>query len=163
MEVRDYKTYRVIYDEKDGDLLVGSVLPIPEERTDFNGSKMKNQIESVLESVRSSSFPFLQSRKSCLFVLPHDDMIVEQWVREQNPHNCRDYYLVEISLSGNLIWCDQDLFSDAALTTGELLQQKAVDYWSTAGEDYSNFSMPEGLFVGKAVVVHIEENKHKAE
>lgn len=163
MEVRDYKVYRVIYVDKVVDLKIGTELPIPIERADFNGNKMKNQIESVFESIRSSSFSFLQSRKSCLFVLPHDDMIVEQWVREQNPHNCREYYLVEISLSGNLIWCDQDLFSDAALTTGELLQQKAIDYWSTAGEDYSNFGMPEGLFVGTAVVVHIEEKIHNAE
>ena len=159
MNVIDLLAYRVIpLDESDG-INVGSVLPIPEERAVFDGNQTKNETEDFFEEIRKELFTHLPSRKSVLFVLPYDKVIVDEWVALHNPHNDYDYVLLTLRLTGTLIWCEENKFSDAGVLPF-IREVYAHEYWEGASDGFNRFETPEGLFRGMARVEAITAGHH---
>lgn len=148
--------------EKANYINVGDVINSPAEKTNFVCSLKKKRAEDNFESMRLTEFESYPSRKSCLFVLPHDFRVVSQWVSDHHPHSDCEYVLLTLKLDGTLIWCDEDKYTQAAIEYDLNIENSlAREYWESANNnDYSMFSMPEGLFVGRALVVKKEDKKH---
>ena len=162
MIVKEHIAHRIVSLEKAANLKIGDVIPTPRERDDFECAESKRISEQVFEEMRKAKFSSLPSRESCLFVLPNDKEKVNLWIKSHNPHNNLDYALLTLQLSGELIWCDEDTFTKAGIPFfASKRESLAQDYWGSAKEYYSGFSMPEGLFVGIATIVDIEHKHHK--
>ncbi len=159
MDVINKNVYRVVSIDKAGDISIGDILPIPEERANFDGSHNKKETEDYFEESRKDSFAHLPSRKSVLFVLPYDRTIVNDWVASHNPHNDYDYILCTLQVTGNLIWCDEDIFTKAGIFP-TFREQLAIDYWRSASDEYDQFDMSEGLFRGIAYVEAVTEEHY---
>lgn len=155
--------YRVVSQERANYINVGDVINSPVENPDFVCSPLKMFAEDCFERVRLEVFESCPSRKSCLFVLPHDCQIVDQWVFEHYPHSDWNYVLLTLKLDGELIWCDEDIYSNFAVDHSSNVENSlAQQYWVSANSaDYSMFLMPEGLFVGRALVLKKEDKQHK--
>lgn len=157
-----YKVYRVIPVEKATNIQIGGIIPIPQEEKNFSCSELKKQTEDAFESIRLDVKPDFPSRKSCLFVLPYEKKIVEQWVKAHHSHDDWDYSLLTLELEGELLWCDEDTFTKAGIPIfASKRESLARDYWKSAKGDYSGFCIPEGLFVGRATIVDKEHKYHK--
>ena len=159
MNVIDLLAYRVIPLDKSDGINVGSVLPIPEERAVFDGNQTKNETEDFFEEIRKELFPHLPSRKSVLFVLPYDKVIADGWVALQTPHNDYDSVLLTLRLTGTLIWCEENKFSDACVLPF-FREACAREYWEGASDEFNQFDTPEGLFRGMARVEAITAGHH---
>ena len=159
MNVIDLLAYRVIPLDKSDGINVGSVLPIPEERAVFDGNQTKNETEDFFEEIRKELFTHLPSRKSVLFVLPYDKVIADGWVALHNPHNDYDYVLLTLRLTGTLIWCEENKFSDACVLPF-FREACAREYWEGASDEFNQFETPEGLFRGMARVEAITAGHH---
>lgn len=159
MNVINKLAYRVISLNKVEKIAVGDILPIPAERTNCAGTQMKNETENLFEEVRKESFPLLPSRKSVLFVLPYNKAFVDGWVSLHNPHNDYDYALLTLRLTGSIIWCEENKFSDAGILPS-CRKVYAKKYWEGACDDFNKFEIPEGLFRGTAQVEVITEEHY---
>lgn len=158
MDIENELVYRIISQSKSDDFGINETIPIPMERDDFPCSPRKKETEDSFEKLRASSFPNLPSRKSSLFVLPHDLTIVNKWLSGHYPHDYYDYTLCELRISGTLIWCDEDKFTSACIEPATR-ETDAKSYWNNAGDTYDSFDLPEGLFRGEATLV-AKEDKH---
>lgn len=157
MDVKDKLVYRIIPQSKSNDFNINDRIPIPTERDEFPCSQQKKDTEDCFEKLRADSFSNLPSRKSSLFVLPHDQTIVDKWLSDHYPHDDYDYTLCELRISGTLIWCDEDKFTIAG-SMPLLREAYANDYWEGAKDSYESFDLPEGLFRGEAILI-TKENK----
>ena len=156
------QVYRVIPEDNAANIHAGDIVAIPQEDKTFSCSEAKTLTEKVFEETRIAINSEYPSRKSCLFVLPYDKTIVEQWVRAHHPHDDWDYALLTLELSGNLLWCDEDKFTSAGIPFyAQVRESLAQEYWKSAKNDFCGFEMPEGLFVGEAIIVDVEHKHHK--
>lgn len=160
--VQDQLVYRVITNVATAqNLHCGSPMPMPIKKNNVPRSPQKQETEDLFEEIRQKSYPHLPSRKSVLFVLPNNSDIVDRWVASQNPRNSCDYVLCTLRVTGTLIWCDEDKFTQA----GPLQSQRrtlAKNYWESASDSSDDFDMPEGLFLGDAIVEKIEERHYNS-
>ncbi len=162
MDVEDFVAYRVIPIEKSNWIQVGDTVPVPEKNEHFQCSDNKKDVENMFEDYRSKYYPALPSRKSCLFVLPHDKAYVDRWVTAHHPHDNWTYILLTLNLKGQLFWCDEDHFTKAGLPLPLVFRESmAKEYWDKSGNDYIDFDIPEGLFVGDATVLNLEQIEYK--
>ena len=159
MKVENLLVYRVFTPDKGKDLKVGEFISTPTER-DNSGLPIKINAEELLEDIRKESYENLPSRNSVLFVFPYDENIVREWVGLMSRDNDCDYILCTLRITGDIIWCNQDNYTNAGqFDNPQIKQNYATKYWSTAGDTYDSFETPEGLFQGKAVIEKIEQ-KH---
>ena len=156
------RVYRVIPIDKAANLHLGDIVPIPKEDKNFICAESKAKVEDVFETKRINIVPDYPSRKACLFVFPFDKDIIENFLCLAHSHNSFDYALLSLDLTGTLIWCDMDKFTVAGTPLGTKIRDSlAREYWESAGADYSDFGLPEGLFVGQATIVNIEQHHYK--
>ena len=158
MYVENELVYRIIPQSKSDGFGINETIPIPTERNDFSCCSRKKETEDCFEELRATSFTNLPSRKSSLFVLPHDLTIVNKWLSDHYPHNYYDYTLCELRISGTLIWCDEEKFTSGCIES-DTREADAMSYWNSAGDTYDSFELPEGLFRGEATLV-AKEDKH---
>ena len=162
MNVNGVMVYRVIPIEESDGIHIGDTIPIPEANEQFQCSDNKKNAENLFEDYRAREFPAFPSRKSCLFVLPQDIEFVDRWVKAHHPHDDWTYVLLTLQLKGQLLWCDEDHFTKAGLPLPPVFKEsEAREYWTKAGNDYTTFEIPEGLFIGKATIKNIEQLEHK--
>lgn len=162
MTVTDYIAHRVVPFEKAVNLKIGDVVSIPRERDDFDCAENKKITEQTFEDVRKANFSTFPSRKACLFVLPSEKRKALQWVEDHYPHDVFHYALLTLNLNGELIWCDEDKYTKAGIMCRDSIDL-AHEYWGGASDKYDSFEFSEGLFVGRAEVVKIENCYHIAQ
>lgn len=156
------RVYRVVPGNKTVDIHIGDVIPIPREDKNFICADSKAETENIFECERVVARPDSPSRKACLFVFPLNDEIIERWLSSAHAHDDFDYVLLTLELEGTLIWCDMDKFTLAGTPLGSRVRDSlARNYWESAGTDYSGFDLPEGLFIGRAIITNMEHKHHK--
>ncbi len=161
MEVRNYLAYRVVPVEQARQLTEGDIIPIPQKDDSLVCSPKKKTAEDLFESVRESYNPYLPSRLSVLFVLPYKEERVQYWLFSHYSHTDFDYGLLTLKLTGELCWCDESLFTASFFPKPEPPEEKALNYWKSAGNNYAEFTIPEGLFSGIATIISVEFKVHK--
>ncbi len=161
MGVRNFMAYRVVPSEQARLLKEGDIIPIPQKDDSFVCSPVKKAAEDLFESVRKAYNPYLPSRLSVLFVLPYKEEQVQNWLYSHFSHTAFDYGLLTLKLTGELCWCDESLFTASFFPKPEPPEEKALNYWKSARNDYAEFTIPEGLFSGIATIISIEYRVHK--
>lgn len=163
MKVINQKVYKIVSANMACQYTTGAPISTPINRPDSH-SKDKRAIEDLFECIRSAQYKDYPSRKTALFVLPFDKAFVSKWLTLDHPHDNYNYALLTLELTGDLIWCDEDLFTKAGIPCIRQVdrQKYANDYWCQASDFYTSFEMPEGLFSGTAKVCKIEYDSHIA-
>lgn len=162
MKVKNFRAFRVIKAESlnyEESVFSGKTTIC---RNDFS-CNFRQVYEADFEEVRGQQCPELPSRLECIFVFPNKDNYFE-WT----PYEGGQCYLLELELEGNLVWLDAKLINEdltAFLLKADNLNEKDMDqireiaaqYWDTASEKVLNSVQCEGLFVGEAIIISIEE------
>ena len=150
MEVVKYKAYRIVDTTRGEKYKVGDELPIEQYSFD-DYSANKKQIEQKLEENRPSDFP---QRNKALFVFPESEHDYETiWANAKYNHNEREYFLLELELTGSLYWLN------AACYICPFSNQS--EYWKEIDEaDFSHDMDIEGLFTGTAIIKKIVRKRH---
>lgn len=139
MKVENYIAYRIIGDL---DFEVGKYL--------YSKPEYKIQMEDELERVRQERCPHLPSRRLAMYVIPSEEFEQDWAVRLFQP--VTGYYWLKLSLTGDLFWFNSDLL------TLSMTEEKAVEYWGSELTDpymKKDFVVPEGLFIGTAVIEEV--------
>ena len=100
--------------------------------------------ELVYEEVRNSNFPWLPSRRHCVWLCDKDSL--KFW--GNNLHN--DYEIYKVKAIGNLHKCYADSLDDENINYA-ILYKKAMDYWT--GICYGNPLEKEYLLEGRINIV----------
>lgn len=122
-------------------------------------SRCENKIamEDILEDVRRKSFSQMPSRRLSMFVIPSVEL-ADEWASRLYFHKPTDYYLLKLSLIGDLVWLDSD-----KLTT-MMTEETAAEYWSSelSEQDLTSTDIvPEGLFIGSAKIEEVILKHHQ--
>lgn len=139
MKVTGYTAYRIV---KDINISVGDIIQ--------HKSANKVKMEALLENVRRQSYPNLPSRQIALYVFNSIDD-ENTWMRRIGVNNS-GYYLLKLSLTGDLFWLNSDLLHP------NMSISEAETYWSSNFENISSNDfdfLPEGLFIGEAKVTDV--------
>ena len=139
MKVENYIAYRIV---RGFDFEVGKHL--------YSKHEYKIRMEDELERVRRERFPYLPSRRLAMYVIPSEEFELDWAERLFQP--AAGYYLLKLSLTGDLFWFNSDLL------TLSMTEEKAVEYWASelaAPYMKKDFVVPEGLFVGSAVIEEV--------
>lgn len=168
MIVNDQIVYRIV-PIRDGveAPYVGQVIPSPDSRTFENYSEYKRHIEAIFETVRKSEFNKIQtSRLNSLFVCKSIDDAKYLWA---NAYETDYFYILDLSVTGELNWFDAQFFNKCKLNSTEKESQaNALNYWQSISNVADSFdiykSEVEGLLVGNATIIEcnrFERERHK--
>ncbi len=162
MKVKNYEAYRIIKSE----CLQSEVIHLyglsPIKRDSFS-SQFKGLYERIFEDARKQEFSELPSRHECVFIFPSKDNYLE-WA----PDDGGQCYLFELELTGELVWLDAKVINvdlvqyrlKIDLNEQDLtaINNIALKYWKTSEQkDVLKSESCEGLFVGAAKIISIEE------
>ncbi|MFV0585856.1 DUF2441 domain-containing protein [Bacteroides reticulotermitis] len=155
MEVKNFKAYHLKKVEEENNYDIGQFIIEKKRRlSDFTSPKI--EIETAFENIRKNKYPTLLSRLSALFVCP-DEENVKTWAYYKYGRQKIEYYVFELSLTGNLYWVDACHYNESFIDNTNLDYEKAANlYWTSESNKHvvKNYEA-EGLFTGRAEVISI--------
>jgi len=182
MDVEKYIAYRIVR-ETEGqrpDYKRGQVIDI-HQYMDHSFNEIKKEVEDAFEVFRLSYANSFPSRKKALYVFPYDPeplsrFYEDYWLEQKFHHDSQGYIRLTLSLTGRLFWFDAYHFEKYAETViPELImvnrwsqddiatiQNSCLkSYWRHIREsEFTEDMLIEGLFVGDAVVVDVENKEY---